>query len=128
MASCCRYKKPLNYMVILECISPKADPSTPSAEFAAIRQFPFRGVGMTRKENLQKQFVTIFLSDIPTNPYSSLYIKRIRLATALRSLRTTKLITVNLKINGHEIMISTQLPSPKYICYSANHEIGLSNP
>src|SRR3972149_3093980 len=86
--------------------------------------FSFRAVGMTRKENLQKQFVTIFLSDIPTNPYSSLYIKRIRLATALRSLRTTKLITVNLMINSHEIMISTQLPSPKQICYSANQEIG----
>ena len=50
MASCCRCKKPLNYMVILECISPKADPSTPSVEFAAIREFSFRGVGMTRKE------------------------------------------------------------------------------
>ena len=38
------------FMVILECISPKADPSTPSVEFAAIREFSFRGVGMTRKE------------------------------------------------------------------------------
>ena len=55
---------------------------------------------MTRKENLQKQFVTIFLSDIPTNPYSSLYIKRIRLATALRRLRSTKQIIVNLKITA----------------------------
>ena len=90
------------YNFIADIITPKADPSTPSIIILGHGRFFVSGGRDDKKGEFTEAVCNFFLSDIPTNPSSSLYIKRIHLAIAFSSLRTTKRITVNLMINSHK--------------------------